>query len=143
MNKTTTILLAGITAITMTACGGGSSSNTNNGGGDTSIDYSGEYQIIATSNTDYASNGLRCRGADGTLYVDDNYQLSGNVLSDWDDYYNITGDVTDSGYIQGGFARSYDPDLVATFDGQLTSTGGYGQWEDRLNCAGTWEASRR
>ena len=141
MKRITTILLSGITALAFTACGGGGgSSNDSGGGGDTSIDYSGEYDITVIATTDYGDISA-CRDGSGELSIDNQYNISGYMLSDWGDYWDVTGDITQSGSVDGGLADA-GGGLVADFSGQLTATGGSGNWKDVANCAGTWQANK-
>ncbi len=61
----------------------------------------------------------------------------------WGNDYDVYGGVSGTGYISGGFAIPDSEDMVAEFDGQLTATGGSGEWRDKLDCSGTWEAIKK
>ncbi len=132
----------GAIALVVAGCGGGSSGNGNTGGssGDTAIDYSGVYEITTIATTAYGDNG-ECRDGEGELAIDNQYNIGGYVVSDWGDYWVLTGSITQSGSADGGLADA-GGGLAANFDGQLTATGGSGNWRDVYNCAGTWQANK-
>ena len=142
MNMTKLVGLSAI-ALMMTGCGGGSSGSSTppvGSGGDTTINYSGDYDITITATTAYGDNG-ECRDGRGEFVITEQYDIQGYVVSDWGDYWDLTGDITQSGSVNGGLADA-GGGLVADFNGQLTATGGNGDWRDAYNCAGTWYADR-
>ena len=133
--------LVGVSAIALVIAGcGGGNTGAIGGGGDTTIDYSGDYDITITATTAYGDNG-ECRNGEGELVITEQYDIQGYVLSNWGDYWDLTGGITQSGSAEGGLADA-GGGLVANFNGQLTATGGSGNWRDVLNCAGTWQANK-
>ena len=142
MKNVTKLFGALAMASLIVGCGGGGGGSTPSGGtgGDTTIDYSGNYDITVVATTAYGDNG-ECRDGEGYLEINDQYYIDGYIVSDWGDYWNLTGDITQSGSVNGGLADA-GGGLVADFNGQLTATGGSGNWRDVSNCAGTWYADR-
>lgn len=134
MKYITTMLLAGTTAMFMSACGGGSSSST------PPVDYSGNYEMVVTSNPGTDVNGNQCRGANGSITVTNN-MVSGSVVSDWGNTFTLDGEVTSNGQISGKF--SIGDDTIGQYEGQVGATGATGTWADVGGCAGNWVAEKQ
>ena len=97
-------------------------------------------RIYAESTTEYGNNGNPCLDAAGTMHIN-NAQISGDVLTDWDYELDISGYVSTSGSVSGGFASGSEN--VASFDGQMDDKGGHGGWDDTYGCSGTWKAIKK
>ena len=100
-------------------------------------DLDGTYSISATALTDVDINGGTCGDGSGEMTVTEGV-LGGSVLSTNGNLYDISGSVTSSGEITGGFAQSGQ--LVVDVVGTLDGSEGSGTWVDALECEGTWES---
>ena len=125
--KSATIALLSLTILT--ACSSDSDSEP--------VDFSGNYSLSATALTEFDTNGGTCGDGSGNMTIADG-MLTGSVLSTNGNLFDVTGTVTESGDITGGFGQSGQ--LVVNFSGALNATGGTGTWEDLLECSGTWDA---
>ncbi len=66
-------------------------------------------------------------------------RLSGQVTDELNHTLQITGTITPTGTIHGGFAFSNKN--AVQFSGQLHGQQGSGQWEDTYQCKGNWSLS--
>ena len=124
-----------LTAITLTACGGGggsSSTPTKSDNGTPPTIHN--YKIVATP-----TSGGNCRGANGSMVINGSV-VSGTIKTGWGDNLVISGTyTTQSGDINGGFAKSGT--RLATYSGNIKNNKGGGNWSDSLGCSGTWTAT--
>ena len=131
-NYLTTLLLC---AITLTACGGGGggSSDTPQNRDNTTSNIQ-KYKIKATP-----TSGGNCRGANGTMIINGS-TVSGTIKTGWGDNLVISGTYTSqSGDIDGGFAKNNK--RLATYNGNMQNNSGSGNWSDSLGCSGRWKAT--
>lgn len=136
MNKFTTLLM-GISIVTMIGCGGGTTSSN---GADNSIDYTGTYDITAKSTTSSDNYGGVCLDAYGQMTIETSRKISGSVVAEWGYTLTLSGNVSSTGSISGGFARGSAN--VASFNGQMYENKGNGTWSDKRGCSGTWTVTR-
>lgn len=130
-----------ISVMLLSACGGG-------GGGDDEDnsnppqepeDFTGTYNLSALSTTKFDINNNPCGNAFGTMSINDS-EVSGSIIDTWGNTYIITGDVSTSGDVIGGFAVAGKN--VATYEGHISGNIGNGRWEDIYQCEGDWEATK-
>ncbi len=98
----------------------------------------GHYQITAEATIPYSKHGNICKGAAGTMIIEPP-RLSGQVTDALGHTLKITGTITPTGVIHGGFAFSNKN--AVQFSGQLQGQQGSGQWEDNYQCQGKWSLS--
>lgn len=110
------------------------------GNSDSAIDYSGNYQLFATSTTENNNYGQPCVGAKGIINVS-NSIVTGRVITDGGNVLDVNGEVTSSGQISGGFAIA---DLTAaSYEDKLYANGGNGNWDSIYGCSGIWAAEKK
>ncbi len=97
----------------------------------------GNYSVVVTAQTEFATDGGTCGGASGTFTLTDGF-INGTALSNNGFVFVINGDVDDAGTVDGGFAVSGD--TVATYTGTFLETSASGGWSEATGCSGVWEA---
>jgi len=102
-----------------------------------SLNVDGTYDISAVATTELDVNGGTCGDASGALMID-NSEISGSVLSTNGHVFDLSGSVTSSGVVTGGFAQSGQS--AASFEGAFSGDRASGTWSDVFECVGTWEA---
>jgi hypothetical protein len=105
------------------------------------VDNSPIYKLIAIAETELSNQGDTCADATGTIRLYKN-GIFGSARDTFSRGFKITGKISASGEIAGGFALSIV--TAVDFKGQLDADKKHanGTWKDVYECQGIWKATK-